>query len=193
VDGPILDKRLVVAATKRNPRVMYSICERDSVELLKEVPQPSVMTPGQEIHLAADRLYLAYQVQDTTADYAEVASRELGAGMIGLPAALIAFVESCAHLFGPPAAEVLSRHPLAEQGLEPFGVYEVHGSSWVRDLQRLSPAHRVDRVAASRHHIFTFYDEVFECVAVGFRCVLRFGDFSEVLRSALGDSEDDIT
>ncbi len=168
---------------------MYSICEKDSVHLLKDAPQPSVTNPSQEIYATGDRLLLAYHVQDVGADYMEAGVRSLGTHMIGLPVALISFVEPCAHLFCPPAAEVLSKHPLAERGLEPFGVYEVHHSSWITQLVNLSPVHRADRVASARHYVFTFYDEVFECVAAGFNCVLRCGSVREVLRIVLKESE----
>ena len=169
---------------------MYSICEKDSVRLLEDAPQPSVTAPSQAVYATGERLLVAYYVQDTGGNYAETVTPNLGAGMIGFPVAVINFVEPVAHMFCPPAAEVLSRHPLAERGLEPFGVYEVRDSSWVRQLARLSPAHKVERTAAARHYVFTFYDQVFECAARGFNCVLRFGSVAEVLQCVLKESED---
>ena len=168
---------------------MYSIAEQDSVHLLEDVPQPSLTMPSREIYATSDRLVLAYHVQDPREDYTEGAAHELGPVRIGLPVALITFKEPCAHILCPPAAEVLSRHPLAERGLEPFGVYEVQGSSWLRELQRLSPAYRADRIAVSKHFVFTFYEEVFECVAAKFDCILRFGSVTEVLRAGLRESD----
>lgn len=167
---------------------MYCISEKDSVQLLENAPQPSMTMPSQEIYATGDRLLLAYHVQDAGGDYAEAVAHDLGTRMIGFPVAVITFLDPYAHTFCPPGAEMLSRHPLAERGLEPFSVYEVHDSSWIRHLAALSPAHRVDRIASARHYVFTFYDHVFECVAGGFNCVLRFGSVREVLRSVLKGS-----
>jgi len=78
--------------------------------------------------------------------------------------ALVDFVGPEAHYFGPPHDDFLHRHPLHARGLDIYGAFEVHDSSWIRELQ-----HIAGRQINARHFILTFHDITFECVASGFK------------------------
>jgi hypothetical protein len=82
--------------------------------------------------------------------------------------AIVKFGRPRAHYFGPPNDEALHGHALAKRGLQPFGIYEIRNSSWIRDLEQMNKAdHRQDTrcIEALRHFAFTFHDSLFECVA----------------------------
>ena len=68
--------------------------------------------------------------------------------------------------FGYPNDEALSGHPLYASGLQAYGVFEVHGSSWPAELEaqnrRVFPK---SHAFEYRHFIFTFHDSTFECLA----------------------------
>jgi len=75
-------------------------------------------------------------------------------------------------MFGPPNDEGLHGHPLAERGLEPYGVFVVSPSSWLRALVRMNavhPRHRDEHFDGLCHFVFTFHDSTFECIARGFK------------------------
>jgi hypothetical protein len=85
--------------------------------------------------------------------------------------------------FGYPNDEALGGHPLYARGLQHYGVFEVHGSSWPSELEaqnrRVFPdSHAFDY----RHFIFTFHDSTFECLAVG----VRFESFIQPLAEVVG-------
>jgi hypothetical protein len=71
---------------------------------------------------------------------------------------LATFHVAYGHRHGPPGRRGVAAHPLAERGLKPDGAFEVKGSSWVRDSFG----------GKGKHYVFTFRDEMFECVADGY-------------------------
>jgi hypothetical protein len=71
---------------------------------------------------------------------------------------IVSFHVAFGHRFGPPDRRGLAAHPLAGRGLKPDGVFEVKGSSWVRD----------GFGGKGRHYVFAFRDALFECVAEGY-------------------------
>jgi hypothetical protein len=100
---------------------------------------------------------------------------------------LVRFTRPIAHMFGPPNDEAFAGHPLAQRGLEPYSVFEVHQSSWIRALERMNsvhPRHRPEAYARYKHFVFAFHDSVFECIAEGFELSAYRGSVSAVLRSS---------
>jgi hypothetical protein len=136
---------------------MYPIDEAMGIVSLDSIPAHSAGAP-MPLVLADDvALVLAYETAPS-----------------GDNLAIVRFVDSRAHLFGPPGDETLHGHPLAERGLRPYGVFEVLRSTWISELERLNRVHvRHDsrRYAALRHFVFTFHDNTFECVARSIRVV----------------------
>jgi hypothetical protein len=87
-------------------------------------------------------------------------------------------------MFGPPNDEAFTGHPLASRGLEPYAVFEVEQSSWIRQLERMNavhPNHKPELFASYRHFVFAFHDSTFEAVADGFEVQLMSGS----MRSAV--------
>ncbi len=71
---------------------------------------------------------------------------------------VVSFHTAFGHRFGPPDRGGVAAHPLAARGLKRDGVFEVLGSSWVRDSFG----------GKGRHYVFTFRDAMFEVAAEGY-------------------------
>lgn len=159
---------------------MYVVDDVDTVLKLHTAPLPNVGAPLPLILCDESKLFLAY-----IADQGEGDGKELSLKSGGVPIAIVKFLSPDAHIFGPPNDEAFEGHPLACRGLEPYDVFEVEQSSWIRQLERMNavhPNHNKERFFANRRHfIFTFHDSTFEVVADGFEIQLISGS----LRSAL--------
>jgi hypothetical protein len=69
---------------------------------------------------------------------------------------------------GMPNDEALHGHPLYGRGLEFYSMHLVVNSSWIAEMERINSVHRRHRGGwhqRLKHYLFTFHDEVFECVA----------------------------
>src|SRR6476661_4888337 len=168
---------------------MYSVDKADRVEELRDVPQSSVGAPLPAIVADEHRVFLAYLVQATDPEWDGRTSRMVGPSSSDEIVARVTFIHPYAHFFGPPNDEAFSGHPLAARGLHPYGVFEIHGSSWVRRLERMNsvhPYHRAERFEQLHHFIFAFHDSTFECVAEGFKVEVRGGSLASAVVELAG-------
>ena len=150
---------------------MYQVDERDKVKEIKEAPQCDVGAPAPSIDASEHHLQLSYLMESPDATWDPIASSFVANPGSQEPVAVIEFTMPYAHMFGPPNDEAFEGHPLAKRGLEPYGVYEVINSSWIRSLERMNSVHRYhdpERFTRYRHFIFAFHDSTFECIAEGF-------------------------
>ncbi|MBN8459645.1 MAG: hypothetical protein J0M04_17585 [Verrucomicrobia bacterium] len=150
---------------------MYSVDARDTVVELKDTPQSSVGAPCPIVLATEHELYLAYYLQNTPPGWDGTTVTVVDESSGGEPVAVVKFKHLYSHMFGPPNDEAFSGHPLASRGLEPYSVYEIQHSSWIRILERMNsvhPYHRPDSFSRYHHFIFSFHDTTFECVAEGF-------------------------
>ncbi len=146
----------------------------DEVVPLAGVPDQS---PGSPLPLVvADdvRLLLAYLVPEGGLDPFDT-NEQYG---------IVEFQSPYVHAFGPPSDETLHAHPLASRGLGRYGAYEVRRSSWVRRLEEFNRVHRrhdPKRFESLRHFVFTFHDNLFECVAKELRSTIWAGQREELI------------
>lgn len=85
--------------------------------------------------------------------------------------------------FGYPNDEALGGHPLYKRGLQAYGVFEVLGSSWIRQMteqNRVCFPQTTD--SKRRHFIFTFHDSTFECVADSVKATLSTEPYEQIFR-----------
>lgn len=85
--------------------------------------------------------------------------------------------------FGYPNDEALGGHPLYKRGLKAYGVFEVLGSSWIRQMteqNRICFPHTVD--SKERHFIFTFHDSTFECIADSYVATLSIEPYQQIFK-----------
>ena len=150
---------------------MYTVDSLDEVLNFEDVPGHSPGAPMPQI-LANDNVVLAYEVVPGGEEYA-----------------VVNFIQPRAHYFGSPSDETASGHPLAKRGLEPYGVFEVRNSSWIRALEqmnRVHPKHDASRFGSLRHFVFTFHDNTFECVAHGAVLAAKFPNEVETVKKLPG-------
>ena len=165
---------------------MYSVDSEDTVRERKDVPQSSVGAPCPMVLSGEHYLHLAYYLE-TEEPWDGSSVRAVGEHSEGEPCALVQFTGAVAHMFGPPNDEAFAGHPLAVRGLQPYGVFEVQNSSWVRTLARMNsvhPQHRPERFAKYKHFVFAFHDSVFECVSENFELSVHRGSVSNVLSAS---------
>ena len=130
---------------------MYPVDQKDSVVALAELPTPTAGAAEATLVANEDTLRIAYYVYG-------------GDDAV----ALVVFSGLAAHYLGPPHVDAVDRHPLHPRGVDIYGAFEVHDSSWIRELRQISGRH-IDR----RHFILAFHDTTFECIARGFTTSLH--------------------
>jgi hypothetical protein len=169
---------------------MYEVDSLDVVVELHDAPRPDMGAPLPMVLCDEQHLLLAYIVSEPDpawdGSYATVVSPESE----GMAVACIRFKWPAAHMFGPPNDEALSGHPLADRGLHPYAVFEVHDSSWIRKLERMNsvhPCHNRERfLEGLRHFVFAFHDSTFECIADGFEVEVFRGSIRSALNHMAG-------
>lgn len=164
---------------------MYSIDERDQVVALSDLPQSSVGAPLPAVVAMEGRLALAYLVEAIDPAWGGRTVRVVTPGADHEIVALVEFTWPLAHFFGPPNDEAFAGHPLAARGLEPYGIFEVLGSSWLRALERMNavhPHHDPTAYARLRHFVFAFHDSTFECAARSLVVEVRGGSLASAVR-----------
>lgn len=164
---------------------MYEVDNKDQVIELHEVPRSSVGAPNPIVLAGEHDVFLAYYLQNTPEGWDGTTVRIVGADSEGEPVAVVKFKRCTAHMFGPPNDEAFSGHPLADRGLNPYGVFEVKNSSWIRKLERMNavhPYHDKQRYMENKKHfIFAFHDTTFECVAEGFTVDVTTGSVKSMV------------
>jgi len=69
--------------------------------------------------------------------------------------------------------------------LEPYGVFEVQNSSWLRKLEKMNsvhPYHDKERFMENmKHFVFSFHDTTFECIAEGFNVEVASGSVKSMV------------
>src|SRR5687768_13088276 len=80
---------------------------------------------------------------------------------------LVRFFQAEGVRYGSPNLEVVDAHPLGNRA-EPGVLYVVHGSPWLRAVERMNATHSQYDAGHWRrvHHYFAFlWDYTFECLA----------------------------
>lgn len=172
---------------------MYTVTASDKPREIQTAPQSSVGAPCPIFVAGEHQLVLAYYVEPgrlaqqwVTAPIAP----EIAGDSDDL-CAVVQFSRPYAHMFGPPNDEAFSGHPLATRGLSPYAVFEIEGSSWLKDLVRMNsvhPYHCLEYFAPYKHFIFSFHDTTLECIAESFSVSLARGSTWPVLRAALNEA-----
>jgi hypothetical protein len=165
---------------------MYTIDRLDTVTELTEVPQSSTGSPCPLILCGDDFVHLAYRLNESIENWDGV-PRSISRDSPGELCALVRFKFPSAQMFGEPNDECIPGHPLMARGLQYYSVSEVHNSSWIRALARLNEGHphrNATAYAGCRHFIFSFHDNVFECVAEGYDLSVHRGSVASVLQAS---------
>jgi hypothetical protein len=164
---------------------MYEVDDRDTVVELQDAPQPDVGAPLPHLICDEHKVVLAYLVNEPDPNWDGTYVNIVGPESEGCSVAVVRFARPYAHMFGPPNDEAFYGHPLANRGLEPYAVFEVKDSSWLRRLERMNaihPYHDQERFLSNlRHFIFAFHDTMFECIAQSFSFEVVRGSLRSML------------
>ena len=98
--------------------------------------------------------------------------------------ALIQFEWCYSIKFGGVNDEVIDNHPLYEHGLEAYEMHEVKNSSWINEQMKINSVHsnfNQELWDARKHYIFTFHDDVFECIANDYTVSIFRGSINNVM------------
>lgn len=101
--------------------------------------------------------------------------------------ALVSFEHVISHKFGGPNDEAIEGHPLYEHGMEAYKAHEVVHSSWIAELAKINSIHtgyNSEYWKTLKHYIFTFHDDMFECIAKGYTVEIFNTTFKEVVFTA---------
>jgi hypothetical protein len=144
---------------------VHTFKDRDRVHELDNVPCPATGAPEPLVLANEDTLVVAYESAPPTSNQAAGAGAESAA-----PATttIVVFHQCYAIHFGQPNDEAFATHP-ADQGLRPYGAFELEHSSWLRGLEtrnRAHPHHDPERFQRLHHWVWTFRDSVLECAAL---------------------------
>ncbi|HKT89917.1 MAG TPA: hypothetical protein VJQ59_15850 [Candidatus Sulfotelmatobacter sp.] len=160
---------------------MYEVDDQDRVVPLDELPQSSVGSPIPQVLAMEADVVLAYYVQEREF---WTKPRPVNPETFDELVALVRFHGCIAHLWGPPNDEALTGHPLASRGLQPYGIFRIENSSWIRKLERMNRVHRShkpERYWQRQHLIFTFHDSTFECVCNTFEATTKRGPIAGMI------------
>ncbi len=158
---------------------MYEVDKHDKVKALEKVPQSSVGAPNPIVLAGEHDVLLTYYLSNVPADWDGTTVNIVGPDTSDEPVAIVKFHRCCAHMFGPPNDEAFSGHPLCDRGVEPYSVFLIENSSWVRKLEKMNsvhPYHNKERfMEGKNHYIFAFHDSTFECIANDFEVQITDG------------------
>ncbi|MFB9077974.1 hypothetical protein ACFFLS_04810 [Flavobacterium procerum] len=141
-------------------------------------PIPHVFSNGYELFLI---YYLAQNDPKWDGTYVNVIDINSSASH---SIALITFEHVVHHAFGAPNDEVINGHPLYEHGLEAHTAHEIIHSSQISKLEKINAVHSCyapDYWKKLKHYAFTFHDEMFECIARGYKAEVFNTSFKEVV------------
>lgn len=141
-------------------------------------PLPHVVARG-------GRVLLLYRAREDDPAWDGTSARVIDPGALrSEPLVLVEVVRCYGHRFGGPNDEVFDGHPLARRGLAGQGAYEVERSGWLaaeRATNRSHVQYRDEPWLQLRHFLLAFHDEIFECLAEGFRVEPVVGTFQQLL------------
>lgn len=164
---------------------MYEVDSSDVVVELRDVPKPNIGAPLPMIVCDEVHLVLTYLVSEPAPAWDGSSVTAVTPDSEGMAVACLRFKWPSAHMFGPPNDEAIEGHPLANRGLHPYAVFEVHNSSWIRKLERMNsvhPHHNRERfLERLRHFVFAFHDSTFECLADNFETEILHGSMKSAL------------
>lgn len=169
---------------------MYEVDSLDKVVKLRDAPRPDTGAPLPMILCDEHHLLISNFVSEPDPKWDGSYTTMVSPESDGMAIACVRFKWPSAHMFGPPNDEAFSGHPLAARGLQPYAVFEVHDSSWIRKLERMNSVHRSHNrerfLEGRRHFVFAFHDSTFECVADGFEVEMLRGSMRTTVTHMAG-------
>jgi hypothetical protein len=89
--------------------------------------------------------------------------------------------------FGGPNDEVIEGHPLHGKGLGAYQAHIVANSKWIEEVKLSNSVHprfSPNSWANAKHYLLLFHDEMFECIASGYKIEVFRASFEDVMEIA---------
>jgi hypothetical protein len=144
-------------------------------------PLPHVISDGQ-------RTILIYYINEHNPKWdpasMKIIDLQTGHGDI---TALAEFTNCYNYKFGGINDEVINGHPLHEHGLEAYEAHVIINSEWLKNQEKINSVHTNyshNLWETRKHFIFTFHDEMFECIADGYKVEIFKGRIRSVFSEA---------
>nr|WP_199002137.1 hypothetical protein [Flavobacterium sp. ASV13] len=141
-------------------------------------PMPHILSSGDQLFLI---YYLAVKDPKWDGSYVNIIDTN---SPVTYPIALITFENEIYYTFGTPNDEVIQGHPLYDHGLEACEAHEVIHSSKIDALEKINSIHSCydpNYWKTLKHYIFTFHDDMFECVSKGYKVEIFNESFKDVV------------
>ena len=168
-----------------------SLAKNQETAVLLDYPYPwDAGAPLPHVVSDGGMVFLIYYIDENSSAWKAQTHEiiDLDTGHRGITA-LVEFKHCYNYKFGGVNEEVIHGHPLYEHGLEPYGVHEIINSKWIIEQEKINSVHgNYNHLSweAYKHFIFTFHDELFECIAEGYNIKIFKGRicsvFSEVTK-----------
>lgn len=163
---------------------MYQVDEKDKVIELQDVLQSCVGAPLPTVLSNEHKLLLSYYLQNTPENWSGKKVKVVNYDTENEFIALVEFDRYLTFMSGMPNDEAFSGHPLFSRGLQPYTVFEIENSSWLRKLEKMNsvhPYHKPENFEKFKHYVFAFHDSTFECIAEGFEISYHQCSMKEIL------------
>ena len=101
--------------------------------------------------------------------------------------ALVKFINCYNYKFGGINDEVIHGHPLYKHGLEAYEAHIIINSKWLKEQESINSVHSNYSHTLwenYKHYIFTFHDEIFECIASDYKVDIFKGRICSVFSEA---------
>jgi hypothetical protein len=96
---------------------------------------------------------------------------------------IVEFFRVSAVKMGAPNDEVFHGHPLSERGLEYYKAHVIENSAWITEIMAINSVHlryNPDNWKSSKHYLFAFHDDTFECIASDVKVSVESGYVADV-------------
>lgn len=147
---------------------MFGITPKQELKKLRDLPQSSVGAPCPLVFATEHEVHVTYYLDAIEEEWDGTTVRVIDHASTGEPSIVVTFHRVTAHYFGMPNDETMHGRPLYKLGLQAHSYFEVLGSSWRDELERMNRVHshhKKEHYADVRHFIFTFHDTTLEVLA----------------------------
>lgn len=174
---------------RRSLQRKLSMAQNEETAMLLDYPYPcDIGAPLPHVISDGNRTFLIYYINEHHPKWSAADKKiiDLNSGHNDMTA-LVEFINCYNYKFGGINDEVISGHPLYSHGLEAYEAHEMIHSKWLDEEEKINSIHSNYSHAVwekRKHYIFTFHDEIFECIAEGYRVEIFKGRIRSVFLEA---------
>jgi hypothetical protein len=161
------------------------IKNKETVEVLDWKYQWSSGAPLPYVVSSGQKTFLIYFLQENDPNWNGTYVNVIdSASSDKFPLAVIEFLRCYCYKFGGANDEVFSGLPLYNDGLESYGAHIIHNSKWIEAEKKINKVHSYyeeEQWKDKRHYMLLFHDEMYECIAEGYKVETFQDSFENVV------------